>query len=93
MEAEDVPARAARAGAKLSAAALALPGVAAVRGPGLLLAIELAEHDSKVVAARLLELGAIVNAITPTALRLAPSLLITDDEIDHAVALLAEALA
>ena len=41
---------------------------------------------------RLLELGAVVNAVTPTALRLAPSLLITDDEIDHAVDLLAKAL-
>jgi acetylornithine/N-succinyldiaminopimelate aminotransferase len=92
MEAEDVPARAERAGARIRAAATALPGVAEVRGLGLLLAVELDGHDSKVVAARLLELGVIVNAITPTALRLAPSLLITDDEIDHAVTLLAEAL-
>ena len=92
MEAEDVPARAERAGERLITGALALPGVAAVRGLGLLLAIELDGHDAKVVAARLLELGAIVNAITPTALRLAPSLLISDDEIDHGLALLAEAL-
>ena len=41
---------------------------------------------------RLLELGAIVNAITPSALRLAPSLLISDDEIDHAIELLGDAL-
>lgn len=93
MEAENVPARADRAGRRLRAGALSLPGVAAVRGPGLLLAIELVGHDAKVVADRLLELGAIVNAVTPTALRLAPSLLITDDEVDHALALLAEALA
>ena len=84
MEAEDVPARAERAGARLTAGAEALPGVADVRGLGLLLAIELDGHDAKDVAARLLELGAIVNAVTPTALRLAPSLLITDDEVDHA---------
>jgi len=93
MEAEDVPARAERAGGRLTAGASALPGVAGVRGLGLLLAIELVGHDAKAVAARLLELGAIVNAVTPTALRLAPSLLISDDEIDQAVALLAEALA
>ncbi len=79
MEAEDVPARAERAGARLQKAAEALPGVSEVRGLGLLLAVELDGHDSKAVAARLLELGVIVNAITPTALRLAPSLLITDD--------------
>jgi predicted acetylornithine/succinylornithine family transaminase len=93
MEAEDVPARAVRAGARLTAGAEALDGVAAVRGLGLLLAIELDGHDAKAVAARLLELGAIVNAVTPTALRLAPSLLISDDEIDLAVDLLAKALA
>ena len=93
MEAEDVPARAERAGQRLATGALALDGVAAVRGLGLLLAIELEGHDAKAVAARLLELGAIVNAVTPTALRLAPSLLISDDEVDLAVELLAKALA
>ena len=34
-----------------------------------------------------------VNAVTPTALRLAPPLLVSDDEIDEAVALLASVLA
>jgi predicted acetylornithine/succinylornithine family transaminase len=92
MEAEAVPARAERAGERLRAGLLALDGVADIRGLGLLLAIELAGHDAKAVAARLLELGAIVNAVTPTALRLAPSLLISDDELDQAVALIAEAL-
>jgi len=92
MEAEDVPTRARRAGERITAGAMALDGVAAVRGLGLLLAIELDGHDAKEVAARLLELGAIVNAVTPTALRLAPSLLISDDEIDHALDLLAKAL-
>jgi predicted acetylornithine/succinylornithine family transaminase len=93
MEAEDVPARARRMGQRLTEGALALDGVAAVRGLGLLLAIELDGHDAKAVAARLLELGAIVNAVTPTALRLAPSLLISDDEADLAIDLLAKALA
>ncbi|HEX4866630.1 MAG TPA: acetylornithine/succinylornithine family transaminase [Acidimicrobiales bacterium] len=93
MEAEDVPTRARAAGERLSAALGALPGVAGVRGLGLLLAVELDGHDAKAVTTRLLELGAVVNAVTPTALRLAPSLLITDDEIDHAVALLGKALA
>jgi predicted acetylornithine/succinylornithine family transaminase len=93
MEAEDVPGRARRAGERLTAGALALDGVAAVRGLGLLLAIELEGHEAKAVASRLLELGAIVNAVTPTALRLAPSLLISDDEIDLAIELLGKALA
>ncbi len=94
MEAEDVPGRAQRAGARLTDGARAIDGVRAVRGLGLLLAIELdADRDAKTVAANLLDLGAVVNAVTPTALRLAPSLLISDDEIDHALSLLKEALA
>ncbi len=93
MEAQDVPARAVRAGERLTKGALSLDGVKDVRGLGLLLAIELDGHDAKTVAARLLELGAIVNAITPSALRVAPSLLITDDEIEIALSLLQEALA
>jgi predicted acetylornithine/succinylornithine family transaminase len=92
MEAEDVPARAERAGERLTTAISGLDGVAAVRGLGLLLAVELTGHDAKEVAARLVELGVIVNAVTPTALRLAPSLLISDEEIDLAVELLGQAL-
>ena len=37
--------------------------------------------------------GVVANAVTPTALRLAPSLLLTDDQIDDAVAAIAEVLA
>jgi predicted acetylornithine/succinylornithine family transaminase len=93
MEAEDVPARAERAGARLSTALGALPEVEAVRGAGLLLAVELAgARDAKAVADACLEAGLIVNAVTPTALRLAPSLLVTDDEIDEAVGVLASLL-
>ena len=93
MEEEDVPARAARAGARLTQALEALDGVASVRGSGLLLGVELDGRDAKDVNQRLLEVGAVANAVTPTALRLAPSLLISDDELDLAVDLIAKALA
>jgi acetylornithine/N-succinyldiaminopimelate aminotransferase len=93
MEAEDVPARAARAGTRLTERLSALPGVAGVRGQGLLLAVELDGHDARTVNAALLDAGLVANAVTPTALRLAPSLLISDAEIDEAVALIAGALA
>jgi acetylornithine/N-succinyldiaminopimelate aminotransferase len=93
MEAEDVPARATRAGARLSERLTDLPGVAGVRGPGLLLAVELDGHDARTVNAALLDAGLVANAVTPTALRLAPSLLISDAEIDQAVALIAGVLA
>ena len=94
LEREDAPGRATRAGARLSAALADLPGVASVRGEGLLLAAELAPGiDAKRVGADLLARGLIVNAVTPTALRFAPPLLVSDDEIDEAVGLLADVLA
>jgi len=85
----DAPAVAVRTGARLTAGLLALNGVESVRGRGLLLAAELAEGlDAREVAAAALAAGVIVNAVTPTALRLAPPFIITDDEIDHGVAVL-----
>ncbi len=92
MEREDVPARATRAGERFRQRLSGLDGVAGVRGLGLLLAVELADADARTVAARALDEGLVVNAVTPTALRLAPSLLITDDEVDRGVAMLAEVL-
>jgi acetylornithine/succinyldiaminopimelate/putrescine aminotransferase len=89
MEREDVPARAARAGERLTAALRRLAGVAEVRGLGLLVAAQLVpETDARTVAAAALDAGLIVNAVTPTALRLAPSLLVSDAEIDEAVGIL-----
>jgi acetylornithine/N-succinyldiaminopimelate aminotransferase len=92
MESVDAPALAARAGGRLRSALASLPGVVTVRGLGLLLAAELSEPRARDVAARALDLGLIVNPVTPTALRVAPSLLVTDAEIDEAVAILREAL-
>ena len=91
MEAEDVPARAAAIGARLRHALAGLAGVKSVRGLGLLLAAELGEPGAAPeVAARALSAGLLVNAVTPSALRLAPSLLVSDAEVDQAVAILAE---
>ena len=93
MEEEDVPARARRAGARLTEALEAVPGVTAVRGLGLLVAAELEpDRTAGDVAAAALEAGLVVNAVTPSALRLAPSLLVTDGEIEEAVAILAKVL-
>lgn len=93
MEREDVPTRAARAGARLGRALEALDGVASVRGAGLLLAAELERgRDAKHVESECRERGLIVNAVTPSALRVAPPLLVTDDELDQAVAILAAVL-
>lgn len=93
MEAEDVPSRAAASGARLVEALRRLPGVAGVRGAGLLVAAELAPGlDAKAVADECLAHGLVLNAVTPTALRLAPPLLVTDDEIAEAVAILGAVL-
>jgi acetylornithine/N-succinyldiaminopimelate aminotransferase len=93
MEAEDIPARAARAGHTLTAALAALPDIVAVRGAGLLLAAELTPgRDAATVARACLDRGLILNAVTPSALRLAPPLLVTDADIRDAITILTAAL-
>jgi len=93
MEAEDVPARAREAGAYLTANLERLEGVIAVRGLGLLVAAELKPgRVAGDVASNALEMGLVVNAVTPSALRLAPSLLVTHAEIDEAVSILQRAI-
>jgi acetylornithine/N-succinyldiaminopimelate aminotransferase len=93
MERERVPERAARAGTRLVESLAKLDGVAEVRGAGLLIAAELARPiDAKDLAQKCLDRGLVVNAVTPTALRFAPPLLVSDAEIDEAVARVADAL-
>ena len=48
--------------------------------------------QAKDVAARALEAGLVVNAVTENALRLAPSLLVSDDEIDECASILGSVL-
>jgi acetylornithine/N-succinyldiaminopimelate aminotransferase len=92
MEREQVPQRAARAGERLSEGLQKVDGVADVRGAGLLIAAELTPGlDAKAVAQRCLDAGLVLNAVTASALRLAPSLLVTDAEVDEAVAIVAAA--
>jgi len=93
MEAEDVPARAERAGARLATALTKLPGVVEVRGMGLILGAELADKTAPDVARAALAAGLLVNPVAPTTVRLLPSLLVTDDEIDEAVTILESVLA
>ena len=67
-----------------------------VRGLGLLLAAELDPalgRSAGEVAADCLASGLVVNAVTPTAVRFAPPLVVTDAEIDEAVARFAAVLA
>jgi predicted acetylornithine/succinylornithine family transaminase len=92
MEAEDVPTRAAERGEYLSGKLAKLAGVRTVRGLGLLVGVELQHAGAREVAAECQERGLIVNAVTSSALRLAPSLLVSEAEIDEAVDVLAAVL-
>jgi acetylornithine aminotransferase len=58
-----------------------IPGVAEVRGAGLLLGIELENLKSSDVVAALQKEGVLVNAANPTTIRLAPALIVTDAQI------------
>lgn len=88
----DAPARARHAGERLTKGLEALPGVSAVRGLGLLLGAELASGNAKAVNAALLEAGLVANAVTETAIRFAPPLNVSDDEVDAALAICAEVI-
>jgi predicted acetylornithine/succinylornithine family transaminase len=93
LEAQNAPERAERAGALLAERLADLPGVARVRGRGLLLAAVLERPLAATVCRGALEAGLVVNAPAPDVLRFAPSLLVTADEIDRAASLLGETLA
>ncbi len=85
MEAIDAPNRASELGDAITDALERLPRVVGVRGLGLLLGVELEGVDARVVADECLREGLVVNAITPTALRLAPPLIIEESHIASAV--------
>jgi predicted acetylornithine/succinylornithine family transaminase len=94
LERLNAPQLAERAGAEFRHLLETIDGVVEVRGLGLLLAAQLAEGlDAKAVAADLLQKGLIVNAVSPTALRFAPPLIVSETEIAQAVDLLSAVLA
>ncbi len=90
----DAPRLAAESGAYLRAQLEAIPGVASVRGAGLLLAAELDEgRDAKALYTDLMERGLVTNAVTATAVRLAPPLNVSREHLDEAVGMITAALA
>ena len=70
-------------GARIVRRTAALAGVDHVRGAGLLLGIELADAPAAAVSEALRGRGILVNAITPTALRLVPPLCLSQGEADR----------
>ncbi len=96
LEEEDLVGRAARVGAylmdRLRDLARRHPVITEVRGLGLLVAVELAAEAAPVVDA-CRERGLLVNAVRPTALRLAPPLIVGETDVDQAIEILDAALA
>ena len=64
-----------------------IPGVAEVRGAGLLLGIELETKKASDVALALQNEGVLVNAANPTTIRIAPALIVTDAQLKKFVSI------
>ena len=88
----DAPALAAKQGDRLASGLADVQGIESVRGRGLLLGAELDGRPSADVASALLDSGLVVNAVSPTALRLTPPITVSDAEIDEALAILSDVL-
>jgi len=89
---DELLARVRASGERLRTALAALPAVTEVRGRGLLLAAEVGQDPAPLVAA-CLDRGLVVISAGPTSLRLAPPLVVSDEELDEAVTVLTEVLA
>ena len=93
IESEGLVSRSAEAGEKLiaalSSATAGSSAVGEIRGLGLLIAIELAGDWAAEIVGKALEKGLVVNNVAPNAVRLAPPLNVSDDQIEQAVEILA----
>jgi acetylornithine/N-succinyldiaminopimelate aminotransferase len=89
----DAPARAVEQGARLRTGLESLKSVASVRGLGLLLGAQLVDGiDAKAMQTKLLDAGLVTNAVTPTALRFAPPLNVSNAHVDEALEILGTVL-
>jgi acetylornithine/N-succinyldiaminopimelate aminotransferase len=84
----DLLERVRKTGDRLALELAALPYVVSVRGRGLMQAMDIDHHlDAAELARRaLLEQRLVVNATGPATIRLEPPLIVTDEEVDEAVA-------
>lgn len=81
-----------RKGTLLAGMLAGLPHVVGVRGVGLLLAAQLDAPRATDLASTALANGLVVNAVCPDAVRFAPPLVISDDEIGDAAQIFALAI-
>ncbi len=96
MESIDAPALARERGDELQAKLVGLDRVLDTRGMGLLIAAELDADAIAMtgpeVAAACLSAGLVVNGISPTAIRFAPPLTVSSEEIDEALGIFASVI-
>ena len=69
------------------------PLVVGVRGRGLLQAMELSREAAADVVLECAKEGLLLNAVTPSAVRFMPPLIITEDDVDEAMAIVKRVLA
>ena len=81
IESNEILSKVERQGAHLMQELALIPGVKEVRGAGLLLGIELENLNASDVVSSLRESGVLANASTPTTIRIAPALIVTDAQI------------
>ncbi len=83
IERADLIGNAERRGEQIRRAVLAIGSslVTEVRGRGLLLGVGTVDGAAPAIAAAALDAGLIVNAINPTSIRMAPPLIVGDDEV------------
>ncbi|MBK6762031.1 MAG: acetylornithine transaminase [Micrococcales bacterium] len=79
-------------GSRIRSILEAVPGVVNVRGEGLLLAAVLDQPDAKAVEATCRDHGVLVNAIGEHVIRLAPPLVLTEEQADRACEIIATAV-
>lgn len=93
IESDGLLAHAALLGRRIRTAVGTLPHVTDVSGRGLLVGIGLDQDIASATHDRALAAGLIINACGPARLRLAPPLVLTEEQADHAIEILSRALA
>ncbi|RIX31261.1 acetylornithine transaminase [Amnibacterium setariae] len=95
IERADLVGNAARRGEQIRAAveAMGSPLVTEVRGRGLLIGVGTTDGAAPAIGAAALEAGLIVNPINPTSIRIAPPLIVGDEEVEAFTERFAAALA
>jgi len=92
----EIPAKVKRVGnyfiARLESLKKQFDFITEVRGRGLLIALEFDREIAEKLVLACLDRGLLVNKVKPDALRFIPPLIITDKEVDKAVAILSDAL-